>query len=129
MNALVENGFVAALNSLPWATIPVIAATRNASLPSSNQVIVVQCTEVEHVAGPLHTATVRLLLRTNAHDNLAQTHANLARQMNALIVNARAFNSAASPLEIRGLFIKNQSESRDDSAWVSTVELAAGIAH
>lgn len=129
MNALVENGFVAALNSLPWATIPVIAATRNASLPSSNQVIVVQCTEVEHVAGPLHTATVRLLLRTNAHDNLAQTHANLARQMNALIVNATAFNSAASPLEIRGLFIKNQSESHDDSAWVSTVELAAGIAH
>jgi hypothetical protein len=49
--------------------------------------------------------------------------------MNALIVNATAFNSAASPLEIRGLFIKNQSESRDDSAWVSTVELAAGIAH
>jgi len=129
MNALVENGFVAALNSLAWATIPVIAATRNASLPSSNQVIVVQCTEVEHVAGPLHTATVRLLLRTNAHDNLAKTHANLARQMNALIVNATAFNSAASPLEIRGLFIKNQSESRDDSAWVSTVELAAGIAH
>ena len=129
MNALVENGFVAALNSLPWATIPVIAATRNASLPSSNQVIVIQCTEVEHVAGPLHTATVRLLLRTNAHDNLAQTHANLARQMNALIVNATEFNSAASPLEIRGLFIKNQSESRDDSAWVSTVELAAGIAH
>jgi hypothetical protein len=129
MNALVENGFVAALNSLAWATIPVIAATRNASLPSSNQVIVVQCTEVEHVAGPLHTATVRLLLRTNAHDNLAQTHANLARQMNALIVNATAFNSAASPLEIRGLFIKNQSESRDDSAWVSTVELVAGIAH
>jgi len=129
MNALVENGFVAALSSLPWATIPVIAATRNASLPSSNQVIVVQCTEVEHVAGLLHTATVRLLLRTNAHDNLAQTHANLARQMNALIVNATAFNSAASPLEIRGLFIKNQSESRDDSAWVSTVELAAGIAH
>jgi hypothetical protein len=129
MNALVENGFVAALNFLPWATIPVIAATTNASLPSSNQVIVVQCTEVEHVAGPLHTATVRLLLRTNAHDNLAQSHANLARQMNALIVNATAFNSAASPLEIRGLFIKNQSESRDDSAWVSTVELAAGIAH
>jgi hypothetical protein len=49
--------------------------------------------------------------------------------MNALIVNATAFNSAASPLEIRGLCIKNQSESRDDSAWVSTVELAAGIAH
>ena len=129
MNALVENGFVAAVNSLPWATIPVIAATSNDCLPSENQVIVVQCPEVEHVTGPLHTATVRLLLRTNAHDELAATHADLARKMNSLLVNAAAFNSAASPLEIRGLFVKNQTESRDESAWVSTLELAAGIAH
>ena len=129
MNPLVENGFVAALKSLPWATIPVISATTNESLPSENQVIVVQCSEVEHVAGPLHTATVRLLLRTNAHDELAATHADLARKMNAIIVNTTAFNAAAHPLEIRGLFVKNQTESRDESAWVSTLELAAGIAH
>ncbi len=129
MNTNVENGFVAAVNSLPWATIPVIAATSNSCLPSSNQVIVVQCSEVEHVAGPLHTATVRLLLRTNAHDELAQTHADLARKMNGIIVNAGAFNMAAFPLEIRGLFVKSQSESRDESSWVSTLELAAGIAH
>jgi len=129
MNALVENGFVAALQSLPWATVPVIAATSNAPLPSENQMIVVQCNEVEHVAGPLHTATVRLLLRTNAHDELAATHADISRKMNAIIVNATAFNLAAQPLEIRGLFVKNQSESRDESAWVSTLELAAGIAN
>jgi hypothetical protein len=49
--------------------------------------------------------------------------------MNAIIVNAAAFNEAASPLEIRGLFVKSQTESRDESSWVSTLELAAGIAH
>jgi len=129
MNGLVESGFVAAVKSLPWATIPVTAATSNDALPAENQILVIQCTEVEHVAGPLHTATVRLLLRTNAHDELAVAHSILARQMNALIVNGSVFNAAAFPLEIRGLFVKSQIESRDESFWVSTMEVAAGIAH
>ncbi len=130
MNALVEKGIcraVAAISGFPQ--IPIREATGSGIIPAENQLVIVQCTEVEHLVGPLHRATVKLILRTNVFDTVQRAHQDVSMLLLSLnpFEAESLFNEAAVPLRFGGLFIRSQSESFDEAAWLSTIEVLLGI--
>jgi hypothetical protein len=130
MNALIEQGFVAILQAaLP--ALHIRPATTAEILPGDLQALIVECPEVEAVAGPLHRATVKLHLGTPAFDHAESAHRTTARALSSALAPdgdlATTFHGTASSLYLCGLHQRSQSESIIDTTWRSTLELVAGI--
>ncbi len=130
MNVAIERGFAAIL--LPsMQGVHVRQATSSEILPANIQAVIVECPEVEHVAGPLHRATVKIHLGTPAFEMGEAKH----REATGYLANAfldpgatsARFDEAAGGLALRGLRVRSQSEEIVESAWRSTIELVAGI--
>jgi phage FluMu gp28-like protein len=92
---------------------------------------VIEVPEIEHVAGPLHRATVKIMLATNAFDCSRAQHAQVAQSLpTALalpVTTVSLFDGAADGLCLRGLHIRSQTDQAEESHWRSTLELVAGI--
>jgi len=119
MNTTLEAGFVAILESV-FPELPFRQATSKEPFPSNQQLILVECREVEHVAGPLHKATLRVLLVTPAFDYPETAHrdssARLALPFEMIADPALLFaQKAGENLALRGLHIRSlTSDILDD---------------
>ncbi len=136
MNAAVERGVVAVLRqALPG--LHVREATSTEPLPSDLQLAVVECTEVEHVAGPLHRATIKVWLGTPAFEAGAADHhsreANrLCEALAAMAADssntATTFEAATPGLAWRGSFLRSVASDIEDNTWRTTAEITVGLA-
>jgi hypothetical protein len=131
VNATIEHGVAQWLRAqMPSADVR--PATTADHLPGDRQIVVVHCPETEHVGGNLHKATVRVSVSTPAHDRPEGDHRTTSAQVAALlstIAGLDATFTTATGLESRGHFLRSQSETREDTSWVSTAEMVLGIAH
>lgn len=130
MNAQIEAGFASILRkAIP--SLVVREATSSAPLPDEKQILIIEVPELEHVVGPLHRATVRLVLASNAFDSSRAQHSQLASALAPALAspisNAMNFDLAAGGLFLRGIHIRSQSDQVEDTHWRSTMELVAGI--
>ncbi|MBE2180212.1 MAG: hypothetical protein IAE97_07045 [Chthoniobacterales bacterium] len=134
MNASVERGLVAVLReALPG--LHVREATCADPLPSDLQMAVVECSSIEHVAGPLHRATVRVWLGTPAFDagETAHTH-SVGRLRTALetaaadsVATAAVFDPACGEASWRGCFVQSVSQDVVDNTWRTTIQAVVGL--
>ena len=130
MNTDIEKGFVAVIQ----ATMPgvhVREATSSKPHPSDAQMVIVECPDCEHVAGPLYRATVKMHLGTPAFDMGESRHREVAGMMAlSLLDPAEAkivFDAAAGSISLHGFHVRSQSEDIVENTWRSTIELIAGI--
>ena len=134
MNASVERGFAAVLRE-GLAGLHVREATSADPLPADLQLAVVECASVEHVAGPLHKATVKIWLGTPAFDAGEAEHAHAANRLcSALDAAARdpqtssaIFDPVCAVAAWRGLFVKSASLDIADNTWRTTAEAVLGL--
>jgi hypothetical protein len=130
MNVAVEYGFAAVLRP-SMQGIHVRQATSSDILPGDIQAVIVECPEIEHVAGPLHRATVKIHIGTPAFDMGEAQHREATGFLaNALLDQGAAtalFDGAAGGLALRGFRVRSQSEEIIEGAWRSTIDLVAGI--
>ena len=134
MNASVERGVAAVLReALPG--LHVREATSAEPLPSDLQLAVVECASVEHVAGPLHRATVKVWLGTPAFDAGEADHGHVANRLcNALsalaadmAATSTAFDAACEGLSWRGCFLRSVALDIEDNTWRTTAEIVVGL--
>jgi len=130
MNAEIERGFVAVIQ----AAMPnheVREATSSKPLRGDAHIVIVECPESEHVAGPLYRATVRAWLTTNPHDLSEAYHGTatglLSKAFDDPGLVASLFNAAAGTLSLQGIHVRSHTEDVVDDAWRATVEIIAGI--
>ena len=135
MNASVERGVAAVLReALPG--LHVREATSAEPLPSDLQLAVVECASVEHVAGPLHRATVKVWLGTPAFDAGASNHGKVAERLCAALSamasdiggTAAAFDADCEGLSWRGCFIRSVNLDVEENTWRTTAEIVVGLA-
>jgi hypothetical protein len=135
MNASVERGLVAVLReALPG--LHVREATSADPLPSDLQLAVVECASIEHVAGPLHRATIKVWLGTPAFEASEAEHGHVANRLCSAITamaedqtgTAAAFDAACEGLSWRGCFPRSVNLDIEDNTWRTTAEIVIGLA-
>lgn len=130
MNANIERGFVAIIQSRILG-VPVRKATSSQPLPADTQMVIVECPECEHVAGPLYRATVRVFLGSPAFDLGEARHREVARSLARAFGDydgAKAiFDATECSLSLHGFHVQSQSEEVVENTWRSTIELIVGI--
>ena len=135
MNASVERGFAAVLRD-SLVGLHVREATSADPLPADLQLAVVECASVEHVAGPLHKATVKIWLGTPAFDAGEEAHAHAANRLCAALdaaagdstASATLFDPACEVAAWRGCFVRSVSLDVVDNTWRTTAEVVLGLA-
>lgn len=134
MNASVERGVVAVLRD-GLVGLHVREATSADPLPADLQMAVVECASIEHVAGPLHRATVKVWLGTPAFDagETAHTH-TVGRLRTALetaaadsVATAAVFDPECGEASWRGCFVRSVSQDVVDNTWRTTIEAVIGL--
>ena len=130
MNAGIERGFVAIVHSR-IVGVPVREATSSQPLPADTQMVIVECPECEHVAGPLYRATVRVFLGSPAFDLEEARHREVAGSLARVFGDGNGakaiFDATENSLSLHGIHIRSQSEEVVENAWRSTIELIVGI--
>ena len=134
MNASVERGFAVVLRE-SLVGLQVREATCSEPLPSDLQLAVVECASVEHVAGPLHKAAVKVWLGTPAFDASEAEHARAANRLCAAldaaasdtVAAAALFDPACQVASWRGCFVKSASLDIVDNTWRTTAEVVLGL--
>jgi len=130
MNAQVERGFVAVLAPF-MAGVHVREATSSKPHPADVQMVIVACPDCEHVAGPLHRATVKIYLGTPAFDVSEARHRDAAGMVAMALIDPAgakvAFDAAAGGLALHGFHVRSQSEDIVENSWRSTIEIVVGL--
>lgn len=130
MNGDIERGFVAVIR-LAMPDHEIREATSSKPLRGDAHLVIVECPESEHIAGPLYRATVRASLTTNPHDLSEAYHGTAAGLLSKAFEDPRQvtsrFNAAAGTLSLQGIHVKSHTEDVVDGTWRATVELVAGI--
>jgi hypothetical protein len=130
MNTAIERGFVAVIQSA-MPGVHVREATSSKPHPSDAQMVIVECPECEHVAGPLYRATVKAHLGTPAFDMGEARHRETAGMLALSLLDPAAaktlFDPATGGLCLQGFHVRSQSEGIVENTWHSTIELIAGI--
>jgi len=130
MNTDIEKGFVAVIQAA-MPGVHVREATSSKPHPSDAQMVIVQCSECEHVAGPLYRATVKVHLGTPAFDMGESRHREaagmLALSLLDLVEAKVVFDAGTGNVSLHGFHVRSQSEDIVENTWCSTIELVAGI--
>jgi len=132
MNANVEKGIVAVLNEALVGQ-HIREATSADPLPTNIQLVIVQCENVEHVVGPLHKATVKVMIGTPAFDASVPEHNHTSgRVRDAALAwqteSPAATFDAVAGLEWRGCHVKSVGLDFPENTWRTTIELTVGLA-
>ena len=135
MNASIERGVVAVLRGA-LTGLHIREATCSDALPGDLQLAVVECASIEHVAGPLHRATIKVWLGTPAFDAGESAHIHSAERVRLALVAAAAdsattaaiFDPACGAAAWRGLHVRLVTQDVVDSTWRTTIEAVLGIA-
>jgi hypothetical protein len=131
MNASLEHAFAAWL-SASGITAPIHTGASAEEFDPESLAVIVSVPDVEHSVGPLHRATVNLVVSGPAyHASLTsyQDTANAIRQ----IVDAHASTGLSAALaehagaQFAGLWVRDSAERIEEDRWINTLTLVAGL--
>jgi hypothetical protein len=131
MNASIENAFAAWLVEA-GITAPVHTGASAEEFDPEQLAVIVSVPDVEHSVGPLHRATVNLVVSGPAYHASVQSYREAAASVRSL-VEAHSGNGLASALdeeaglELGGLWIKDSSERIEEDRWIHNLALTVGL--
>jgi len=131
MNAAVENALATWLAEA-GITAPVHTGASAEEFDPDKLAIIVSVPDVEHAAGPLHKATVNLVVSGPAYHATLSTYRDTAANLRAL-VDDHAANGLATAIgeeasaAFAGLWVRESSERIEEDRWIHTITLALGL--
>ena len=131
MNASIENAFAAWLVDA-GITAPVHTGASAEEFDPERLAIIVSVPEVEHSVGPLHRATVNLVVSGPAYHASVESYREAAASVRDLVEDHVATGLAATldekaGLGLGGLWVKDSSERIEEDRWIHTLALMAGL--
>lgn len=111
---------------------PVVTGSCAEQLSNDVRTVIVSVPEVQHVVGPLHKATVNLIVSAPAYHTALEGYRETVSSLRAL-VQAHQSNGLAAKLlagasaQLGGVHIGESSEQIEDSRWINTLSLIAGL--
>ncbi len=110
---------------------PVHAGSCAETISNDEPTIIVSVPEVEHVVGPLHKATVHLVVSAPAYHAPIDALRSLAAQLRALAQdfqnNGLATHLTGASFVLGGVFIVDSGAQIEESRWISTLSLTVGL--
>jgi hypothetical protein len=131
MNAYVENALADWLVDA-GITAPVHTGASAEEFDPERLAIIVSVPDVEHSAGPLHRATVNLIVTGPAYHATLQSYRDAAAEIRNL-VDAHADNGLADAVAEQagatfgGLWVRESSERIEEDRWIHTLTVVAGL--
>lgn len=131
MNASIENAFAAWLVDAGM-TMPIHTGASAEEFDPEQVAVIVSVPDVEHSVGPLHRATVNLVVTGPAYHTSVQVYREAALGIRG-VVDDHANGGLADFLEqqaglgLGGLWVKDSSERIEEDRWIHTLSLTAGL--
>jgi hypothetical protein len=131
MNASIENAFAAWLVEAGIGT-PVHTGASAEEFDPEQLAVIVSVPDVEHSVGPLHRATVNLVVSGPAYHASVQSYREAAALVRSF-VEAHSSNGLASALDeeagllLGGLWVKDSSERIEEDRWIHNLALTVGL--
>ena len=131
MNASVENAFAAWLVDA-GVTTPVHTGASAEEFDPESLAIIVSVPDVEHSVGPLHRATVNLIVSGPAYHATLQSYRDTALAIRSLVDDhtnngLAAFVGQEAGANFGGLWVKDSSERIEEDRWIHTLALTVGL--
>lgn len=124
MNQAIEDYLAAIITEAEIVPAPAVFTGTSAEVrtPESHAVLVL-ADSIENIVGPLHRATVKILISSPTDDR--SEHAQLANQAKAIMEGTLP---AASGFQVGGFRSRNHSTAAtDDGRWLTTIEGILGV--
>jgi len=131
MNANVENAFADWLADA-GISAPVHTGASAEEFDPERLAVIVSVPDVEHSAGPLHKATVNLIVSGPAYHATLQSYRDTAAAIRDL-VDDHANNGLADAIDEQagatfgGLWVRESSERIEEDRWIHTLTVVAGL--
>jgi hypothetical protein len=129
-NATLEQALVNWLLAV-GVTAPVQAGASDEELANDQATVIVSAPEIQHVVGPLHKATIHLIVSAPAYHASLETYREKAVSVR-IAVEAHPSNGLAAALQTAGFVfggfhIGDSSELVEDSRWVNSLTASIGL--
>lgn len=130
MNASIENAIATWLAARIAA--PVHTGASSEEFDPEQLAVIVSVPDVEHSVGPLHRATVNLVVSGPAYHAPVQSYREAATSIRA-VVEDHSTNGLASVLDeqaglgLGGLWVKDSSERIEEDRWIHNLALTVGL--
>ena len=131
MNASIENAFAAWLVDA-GIVLPIHTGASTEEFDPEQLAVIVSVPDVEHTVGPLHRATVNLVVSGPAYHASVQSYREAAASIRSL-VDEHSTNGLASALDadaglgLGGLWVKDSSERVEEDHWIHNLALTVGL--
>ncbi len=131
MNASIENAFAAWLVEA-GITTPVHTGASAEEFDPENLAIIVSVPDVEHSVGPLHRATVNLIVSGPSYHATLQSYRDTALAIRGLVDDhanngLATFVGQVAGATFGGLWVKDSSERIEEDRWIHTLALTVGL--
>lgn len=131
MNASIENAFAAWLVDT-GITAPVHTGVSDEEFDPENLSIIVSVPDLEHSVGPLHRATVNLVVSGPAYHASVPSYRAAAISVRSLVEDhanngLAAFVGQVAGVGFGGLWVKDSSERIEEDRWIHSLALTVGL--
>jgi hypothetical protein len=128
-NSILEQALVTWL--LAVGVSPVLSGASSDQIAPDQLVVIASVPDIEHVVGPLHKATVNLIVSAPAyHTGLANYRTAAVAIRSALAAHATnglPETLAAAGASFGGLHIGTASEQIEDNRWINSISCSVGM--
>lgn len=119
--------------------VPIYTGLNGTEINGDEQLISCYCANSEHVAGPLHTVNVEIILSTPPHhsgDDDAEAslseHSSVLATLRGLIedfdqTSLKTVFEAETPYRFAGGFLEGEDENVDEDRWISKINFKFGV--
>jgi|SRR6056300_1642678 len=138
MNHLSERAFKEWLLT-EGVAVPIYTGLNGTEIDGDEQLISCYCAQSEHVAGPLYTANVEIILATPPHhsslddsEESLSEHSSVLSTLRGLIEDfdensLKTVFEAETPYRFAGGFLEGEDEQVDESRWISKINFKFGV--
>ncbi len=130
MNSLLESIFASWLTQSTLDR-PVYTGSSSEEFNLEQLAVIVVVPEIEHSVGPLHKATVNLIVSAPAYHATVESYRGVAATLRSLVEDhangglSDEFESAN--FDLGGIWIKDSSERIEEDRWVHSLALTVGV--
>jgi hypothetical protein len=129
-NSRLEQAFAEWLIATGIST-PVHAGSSPEQISNDAPTIIVSVPEMLHVVGPLHKATVRLIVSAPAYHTALDAYRQAAAELRDRVRDHQTSNISshltAAGFTLGGIFVQDSGEQIEDSRWINTLSLTVGL--
>lgn len=126
-NSAVEQALVEWL-SAAGVSAPVQAGSSAERVANDGPTVIVSVPEIQHVVGPLHRATVNLIVSAPAYQTEVAVYRGVVQAVRVAIANGLASAFDGVGIEYAGLHVSESTEQIDDSRWINVLATTLGFA-